>query len=198
MERAAAICEKTRQLDERAVDVILARELPYNLKNLIYVSDEIKKGTVEAPQEPERIQDPETIKARRMLEEVRLSMTVTANLRLLRSGFHIETAPMERLVENLKKAEGQDAGALVQEADAEKARAKSGLYQQTLFTLESIRNAPAAVAAQVGYRYPAGGGECRQDKGSAVPEGGRKLRSAYDCAEKGYGGFDPEGVSECG
>lgn len=149
MERAAAICEKTRQLDERAVDVILARELPYNLKNLIYVSDEIKKGTVEAPQEPERIQDPETIKARRMLEEVRLSMTVTANLRLLRSGFHIETAPMERLVENLKKAEGQDAGALVQEADAEKARAKSGLYQQTLFTLESIRNAPAAVAAQV-------------------------------------------------
>lgn len=54
---------------------------------------------------------PENIKARRLLEEVRLHMTVEANVKLLRSGFAIDTAPIEETIEALKELEAGEAGA---------------------------------------------------------------------------------------
>ena len=47
----------------------------------------------------------ERIKDRRILEEIRLSMTVEVNHKLLESGYQIDTAPMEELVDVLKQAE---------------------------------------------------------------------------------------------
>lgn len=45
------------------------------------------------------------ITARRQLEEIRLRMTAEVNVKLLKSGFSIDTAPMEKLVEALRAAE---------------------------------------------------------------------------------------------
>ena len=45
------------------------------------------------------------VTARRQLEEIRLRMTAEVNIKLLKSGFSIDTAPMEELVEALKQAE---------------------------------------------------------------------------------------------
>ncbi len=47
------------------------------------------------------------IAARRQLEEIRLRMTAEVNVKLLKSGFSIDTAPMEKLVEALRQAEAQ-------------------------------------------------------------------------------------------
>lgn len=52
---------------------------------------------------------PETVKARRQLEEVRLHMTVEANVRLLKSGFAIDTAPIEDTIAALKQWEQERA-----------------------------------------------------------------------------------------
>ncbi len=60
------------------------------------------------------------VTARRQLEEIRLRMTAEVNIKLLKSGFSIDTAPMEQLVEALKQAERElaeqyfpeDAGAV--------------------------------------------------------------------------------------
>ena len=46
------------------------------------------------------------------MEEIRLSMTVEANYRLLRSGFSLETAPLEDVIGELKNLEAKDAEAL--------------------------------------------------------------------------------------
>lgn len=54
---------------------------------------------------------PENIKARRQLEEIRLHMTVEANVKLLKSGFAIDTAPIEETIEALKELEAGKAGA---------------------------------------------------------------------------------------
>lgn len=43
--------------------------------------------------------------ARRQLEEIRLHMTAEANVKLLKSGFSIDTAPMEKLIDALRQAE---------------------------------------------------------------------------------------------
>lgn len=53
----------------------------------------------------EPVQDKGLLAARRQLEEVRLRMTVEANIKLLRSGIQIDTMPMERLIKELKAAE---------------------------------------------------------------------------------------------
>lgn len=50
-------------------------------------------------------QSADNISARRQLEEIRLRMTAEVNVKLLKSGFSIDTAPMEELVAALRKAE---------------------------------------------------------------------------------------------
>ncbi len=47
------------------------------------------------------------ITARRQLEEIRLRMTAEVNVKLLKSGFSIDTAPMEQLIQALRHAEQQ-------------------------------------------------------------------------------------------
>lgn len=61
----------------------------------------------------------ELLTARRQLEEVRLRMTVEVNIKLLRSGFQIDTVPMEQLIERLRAAEEALAGqGITQAAEA--------------------------------------------------------------------------------
>ncbi len=174
--QAASIEEKTQQIEERAVDIVLARELPFNLKNLFYIASRLGREGQSFEPVPARGKEGGNLQARRLLEEVRLSMTVTANLRLLRSGFRIETAPMEELIKKLKEAEKQSDQCLVQETDAGEAGTKSGLYRQTLFVLESIRVAPAAIAAQVS----------EENTLPEVEASGRARQEQYRRAEQSY------------
>ena len=62
-------------------------------------------------------EDRDLLTARRQLEEVRLRMTVEVNIKLLRSGFQIDTAPMEQLIERLRAAEEALAGQGVLQAE---------------------------------------------------------------------------------
>ena len=52
----------------------------------------------------------ENLAARKQLEEIRLRMTAEVNVKLLQSDFSIDTAPMEQLIEALRKAEAEVAG----------------------------------------------------------------------------------------
>ena len=69
------------------------------------ITEPDETGTVE-----ESGENRELLTARRQLEEVRLRMTVEVNIKLLRSGFQIDTAPMEQLIERLRAAEEALAG----------------------------------------------------------------------------------------
>ncbi len=53
--------------------------------------------------------DLKDITARKQLEEIRLRMTAEVNVKLLKSGFSIDTAPMEQLLEALRQAEREVA-----------------------------------------------------------------------------------------
>lgn len=87
-----------------------------------------------------------TIKGRRVLEEVRLSMTVEANLKLLRSGYAIDTAPMEELVDNLKQIENEFAINLTHDEDEIEAVRKKDLYDTTVDTVGLIKTAPISIS----------------------------------------------------
>ena len=83
------------------------------------------------------------ITGRRQLEEVRLRMTAEVNVKLLRSGFAIDTAPMEQLVEALKQAEAQVAQSLFPRA-AEPVE-QYHLYQRTNTVVQELPGFPVQI-----------------------------------------------------
>ncbi len=162
MEKAVELAEKTANITEEAVDIISARDLPFTLKNLFAAGEWMQTSfhegvaqkqigasvTVSADMSIQQTQA-QQLKGRRLLEEVRLSMTVEANLKLLRSGYQIETAPLEELVEKLKEAESSYEMSLTKQTDVKQAAEKASLYKASLHILQGIRTAPAAIVAQV-------------------------------------------------
>lgn len=153
-EKAASIKEKTDMLGEEAVDMALERKLPLTLKNLFALWETYRKTSEEGKADPagahsESGLTQEAVTGRRLLEEIRLSMTVHANLKLLRSGFQIETAPMERLIEHLKQAESAYEKMLTGEAESAVAQEKAQHYSRTLYLLESIQKSPADILNRI-------------------------------------------------
>ena len=81
------------------------------------------------------------IKLRRQLEEVRLSMTAEVNVKLLSSGFSIDTAPMEQLIDALKEAEKSVAEGYFPERDD--AVSSYRLMNETNTAVQEIKISPA-------------------------------------------------------
>lgn len=126
------------------------------------------------------------ITARRQLEEIRLRMTAEVNIKLLKSGFSIDTAPMEQLVEALRQAERELAGQYFP-GDAQ-AVEKYQLYQNTSAVLEEIPGLPADVLG----RFAPGGDFARtaQEGAGVTPEDlhreGKALQESYEKAQIRY------------
>lgn len=141
----------------------------------------------------------EFLTARRQLEEVRLRMTVEVNVKLLRSGFQIDTAPMEELIERLRTAEESfvDQG-ITQAAEAsEKISELRGMPMAALgfvvsreisFTIEALHEKGSelqgdferADVAQVrreaaGRRYETMQTEVRADLGDSIRKAFRNV-----------------------
>ncbi|MBQ7925652.1 MAG: hypothetical protein IJ335_05090 [Lachnospiraceae bacterium] len=83
------------------------------------------------------------ITGRRQLEEVRLRMTAEVNVKLIRSGFAIDTAPMEQLVEALKQAEAQVAQSLFPQSM--EPVEQYHLYQRTNVAVQELPGFPVQI-----------------------------------------------------
>lgn len=83
----------------------------------------------------------------RQLQEVRLMMTVEANLKLLRSGFSIDTAKIEELVDALKQLEEKQAQELF--PGSSDSAAEYSLYKETVQTRTQIQAMPAALVGSL-------------------------------------------------
>lgn len=90
------------------------------------------------------------VTAKRQAEEIRLLMTTQANIKLLRSGYYINTKDLEDFVEKLKELEQKQAEALF---GKEQPLPKFHLYQQTMEERSSILSMPAEVLGKISYRY---------------------------------------------
>lgn len=90
-----------------------------------------------------------SITARRQLEEARLRMTAEVNVRLVESGFSIDTSDMEAFVEALKKAEEQQAKKMFPEQSAEEANSRYDLYRETLAQTSLLPGLPVATLGRV-------------------------------------------------
>ncbi|MBE5860604.1 MAG: hypothetical protein E7301_10855 [Butyrivibrio sp.] len=127
LKRAVEINEKTSRISDGAINRALEKlaykaegsfenvsiEKALTLKSIFdeekngesaVISEKANADTDTAGQNIKADQDQQFLMARRQLEEIRLSMSVSVNLRLLNKGIQIETTPMKQLIGEMNKA----------------------------------------------------------------------------------------------
>lgn len=117
----------------------------------------------------------ENIAARKTLEEVRLKMTVEANLKLLQSGYSIDTAPMEELITALDRAASEWEEGLF---GTDQAHNKAALFRETTARVGELPGLPLVTIGKFA------------DFSSAtiteVVEEGRILKQDFELAKQSY------------
>ena len=120
------------------------------------------------------------LQARRVLEEVRLKMTVEANMKLLKSGFQIETAPIEELIKHLENA---TKGLNEDIWGKEDAGNKDRVFSQTQEYIKELPTLPLSVIGKIPFMEKA--------TLEYVVQEGRNLQQQYHEFEKTPGLYFP-------
>ena len=170
IEKAVRYVELAASISEAAVDCVMAEEKKLNLKNLEEAQKRIDTGEV--------VMADFDISARRKMEEIRLQMTVEANMKLLESGYQIDTAELEQLVEDLKAAENAANQQYFKAVNTEEAQIKASLYEETRDKVSQIPYLPAATVGKIAFDESA--------TINSVHAQGTELKKAYEAAGESY------------
>ena len=138
VEKALEYVEDVNAITDEAVDKVAAEGKVLNLRNL-------KAAQIQISMNYRAESYSVNMNGRRMMEEVRLQMTVEANIRLIKSGFSIDTTELTQLVDALKQAQQQTEDMLFGDAGTSKAGSRTALYQSTLSTVNELSGMPAAL-----------------------------------------------------
>lgn len=117
------------------------------------------------------------VQDRKQLEEIRLRMTVEANVKLLKSGFSIDTAPIQETIEALKKAHQELAGEYF--PGTENPQERYELLRDTNQRMKELPGLPLDMAARWTGRQ-------HSDTLAAFHAEGRELAKAYEAAGERY------------
>ena len=121
----------------------------------------------------------ENLAARKQLEEIRLRMTAEVNVKLLQSDFSIDTAPMEQLIEALRRAEAEVADKYFpNDADAV---AKYETYTQTVQVTNELPGLPVSVLGPYSLKQ-----KVSQETVAEFHSEGKALQTAYTEANERY------------
>ncbi len=159
---ACNIYNRYHKITFQAVDYAVNNHMECNLKNM--ESYDPKLG-YSIPQ----------IQARKTLEEVRLKMTVEANVKLLQSGVQLETASMEDLITHLDSAIKDLNESLWGTEDAGK---KAEIFSKTGAVLRELPTLPISVIGKIPFMEKA--------VLANVVQEGKRLQSQYEQAKGTY------------
>ena len=87
----------------------------------------------------------EEVRARRQLEEIRLRMTLEAANRMEKSGFHVETETLDRVVDALKELEDRYYQDYLREADLSATEEAVQILKETTQSVQQLRQAPCYI-----------------------------------------------------
>ncbi len=159
---ACNIYDRYQKVTYQAVDYTVNKHLECNLKNLEAYTPDLGYT---APQ----------LHARKVLEEVRLKMTVEANMKLLQSGFQLETAPMEDLIKHLENATRDLNKDVWGKEDADR---KAELFSKTQECVKELPILPISVIGKISFMEKA----TLQN----VVQEGKELQQQYIDAKDSY------------
>lgn len=154
--QAEKLLETVSQITDEAVEAVISSGEKFNIRNLDRAQREIQlaldnskqQATTrqQIAQEQAGITEETLVHAKRTLEEVRLQMTLSANIMLLKSDYAIDTEELSQLVEDLRQIEekqGKTYGLSLPD------ESKNALFQETMDKTAAIRQMPVAVLGGV-------------------------------------------------
>ena len=159
---ACKVYDRYQKITYQAVDYTVNNHLECNLRNL-EAYDSRMGYTI--PQ----------IQARKVLEEVRLKMTVEANVKLLQSGFQLETTSMEDLIKYLENAEKQLNESVFGKDNAEN---KTQLFSKTQEYIKELPSLPISIIGKIPFM--------EKPTLQNVVQEGRNLQQQYQEAKSTY------------
>lgn len=156
-EKANRHLEETQSISKEAVMETVSQDKEVTLKNLAAAQKQIEAGEyakehftqVSMSIQADVQMSVKYVQASRTLAEVQLRMTIDANIRLLKSDYAIDTAPLTQLVEALKQQEENLAVSFFGKENSEQIGEKTELYKQTNSILQEIPYMPAAVIGRI-------------------------------------------------
>ena len=156
-EKANRYLDDTRNITKEAVMETVSQDKEVTLKHLTDVQKQIERGEIaneHLAQTATSVQvnaeiSVKYVQAARTLAEVQLRMTIDANIRLLKSDYSIDTAPLTELVEALKQQEENLAVSFLGKENSQQIEEKTALYKQTDSILSEIPYLPAAVIGRI-------------------------------------------------
>ncbi len=192
-QRASDIAEKVSAISDADIEKVVKDDKLLNLENLFEAHDKnelsinddkaITKVETKSVLDNNQNTQARLLEARMQVEEVRLKMTVSANIRLIDKGFSIDTEPIKNLINELN-TELQKLGKIFFPQTAEKengleeAASKYLLYEETNIKIQSFRSYPVAVAGRLSE-------EGKESLGEII-ESGYSLKLRYEKAGSTY------------
>lgn len=181
LKQAVDLKKTVDDLTDEAMEKVFTEGKIFTIKNLKKAMLEISLSatTPGMAYEKKTIESPVFVTAKRQLEEIRLRMTVDANYKLLKSGFSIETAELEQVVEKLKQQEEADQKVLFGQSEEASVSEKASLYKEVTQKVTAIQDMPISVIGKVAFTRSV-------FTLNYVHTQGTVLKNAYENAEKGY------------
>lgn len=172
LDKSVKLVEKVNDITDEQVSQVVKEGSFLTIKNLDQV-----EGVETEPSE-------NFVQAKRMLEEVRLSMTVSSTYTLYKLGIRVDTLELSKLVEDLKVVEEKQAEILFGKEDALE---KYSLYQMATTTVNEVKGLPEEVLGrlgQMGSQYSSL--RVSQVSIETVANEGRTIALSYAKAEERY------------
>lgn len=172
IEKAVDLQKEVLSFTEKDVEQVVEAGEKLTVSNL-------RKAAEEAMPAKELTEADSLLHAKTVLFRTQLIMTTQANLKLMQSGYAIDTAPLEDLVEKLETFEEARKLAYWNTDSTEEADVRESLYQQTETTFLELSTQPAA--AMLSYIQ-----EQKTLTFEGLHEEGAKLQKQYIDANVSY------------
>ena len=179
-DKAADIIDKTEKISDDQVINTVSEGKILNLKNLWNAKDTF--GVSASLNISTEVSSKAVTDGQAMLQEVRLKMTLDANVAMLKRGIEIDTLPLSRLVEEIRSAQQQVDSILVSKSgegsDSRAIEQNALVYRTTLKAVSDIPYLPAAVIGRLKIE--------QEYSLTTVHEVGTDLKARYEAAGQSY------------
>lgn len=106
-------------------------------------------GKTEMPVAAEKDMNIEVVRARRQLEEIRLTMTASAGIKMISKGIDINISPIEDIVKQLRMVENEYAHSVFSMVGYRPGQKDVELFRNTVATMEQIKEIPKYVLGNI-------------------------------------------------
>ncbi len=188
LEQAEELVGQVNELDDQAVDAVLAKGKTLNIRNLAFEARQIvvagtessaisENQSINVAQNPADSAQPESANqaSYALLQETKLTMTLSSTYFLLKNGIDAAVTDLSLLVDQLKEAENLQFEAVF---GRDKSEALIDLYDETQDKLEEIKTLPLATLGLVSVRS--------SYNLNVVYSEGINLKAAYESAGEKY------------